>query len=390
MEKVIGSKKVPIKIWANDVDEGTEEQLMNLSELPFVFKHIALMPDGHKGYGMPIGGVMCTKNVVVPNAVGVDIGCGMCFVESDLDVVEKDVLKKIMGRVREVIPVGFKHHKEDQDVRLPRMDSMMNYDGYSVLNPLVSSAKKQLGTLGGGNHFVELQKNEDGKMCVMIHSGSRNVGFKVAKHFNDLAKELNEKWCSSVPKKHELAFLPLDSDEGRAYMDCMNYCVEFALLSRKLMIDRVQDAIREFCPDVKFGEVINVAHNYAKMENHFGKNVMVHRKGATRAYEGEIGIIPGSQGTSSYIVKGRGNVDSFKSCSHGAGRKMGRKQAQRTLDFDEEVKKLDDLGVIHSIRNKKDLDEAAGSYKDIDVVMDNQSDLVEIVSKLTPLAVIKG
>ena len=174
------------------------------------------------------------------------------------------------------------------------------------------------------------------------------------------------------------------------YLLEMQYCVDFALASRKLMMSRVEEAFIDACGDVGFGEIINIAHNYAVMEHHFGKNVLVHRKGATRAYKDELGIIPGSQGTASYIVKGKGNAESFMSCSHGAGRKMGRKQATRELDLEAEKKQLDDLGVIHSVRNQKDLDEAPGAYKDIALVMENQKDLVDIVVELKPLAVVKG
>lgn len=240
------------------------------------------------------------------------------------------------------------------------------------------------------NHFIEIQKGDDGHIWLMIHSGSRNLGYKVAKHYNKIAIELNEKWYSLVPKKWELAFLPLDSEEGKTYRQSMQYCIDFALANRGLMMDRVKEAVQDVISNIEFDSMINIAHNYAAMENHFGKNVMVHRKGATKATEGLIGIIPGSQGTASYIVKGKGDPDSFKSCSHGAGRIMGRNQARKELDLETEKKRLDDLGIIHSIRNKKDLDEATGAYKDISIVMANQTGLVDILVKLEPLAVIKG
>lgn len=252
------------------------------------------------------------------------------------------------------------------------------------------SALKQIGTLGSGNHFIEVQKGDDGHIWLMIHSGSRNIGFKVANYYNKLAIELNEKWYSKVPKEWQLAFLPLDSEEGEMYLAEMQYCVEFALANRKLMMDRVKECVSEVCGDVRYDKMVNIAHNYARMEYHYGKNIMIHRKGATLAQEGTIGIIPGSQGSASYIVEGLGNKESFESCSHGAGRKMGRKQAQRELDFDTEVKLLNDQGILHSIRNESDLDEAPSAYKNIDEVMDNQKDLVKIKVKLIPLAVIKG
>jgi tRNA-splicing ligase RtcB len=248
----------------------------------------------------------------------------------------------------------------------------------------------QLGTLGGGNHFIEIQKGSDGFIWIMIHSGSRNIGFKVANYYNRLAIDLNRRWGSKIPKQWQLAFLPIDSEPGQKYISEMRYCIDFAYANRKLMMERVQAALQKYAGPVSFDPLINIAHNYAVMEYHFHKNVMVHRKGATRAQDGEIGIIPGSQGTPSYIVRGKGNPESFSSCSHGAGRRMGRKQAQRQLDLEGEQKRLDDQGVLHSIRSRRDLDEAAGAYKDIDKVIDNQLDLVEVLVELRPLAVIKG
>jgi len=393
MNNVISTENKPIKLWLDDIDAGALAQARNLANLPFVFKHVAIMPDAHQGYGMPIGGVMATDGVIIPNAVGVDIGCGMCAVQTSLKEIDPASIKKIMGGsaenkggIRDKIPVGFSHHSKKQDKKwMPEPN-----DHTPVVKTQYKSALKQVGTLGGGNHFIEIQKGNDGHIWLMIHSGSRNIGYKVAKHYNNLAIELNEKWFSQVPKKWELAFLPFDSQHGRTYHTEMAYCVDFALSSRRLMMERVQECVSAVFPDTEYGELINIAHNYAAMENHFRNNVMVHRKGATKAQQDQLGIIPGSQGSASYIVRGLGNPDSFKSCSHGAGRKMGRKQAQRELDLDTEKKRLDDLGIIHAIRNKKDLDEATGAYKDISIVMANQSDLVEIVVELKPLAVIKG
>lgn len=224
----------------------------------------------------------------------------------------------------------------------------------------------------------------------MIHSGSRNLGKQVADHYNKLAVELNERWHSAIPKRWELAFLPLDSDEGQRYMTEMNFCIDFAFENRQLMMKRIITAFVDNVGNINFDPMINIAHNYARMENHFGKNVLVHRKGATSARQSEIGIIPGSQGSSSYIVRGRGNPESFESCSHGAGRRMGRKAAQRSLSLEDEIRKMDEKGIVHGMRNANDLDEAAGAYKDIDVVMAEQPDLVEPIVRLEPLAVIKG
>ncbi len=255
---------------------------------------------------------------------------------------------------------------------------------------LYQAAKKQVGTLGGGNHFIEIQQGDDNHIWIMIHSGSRNIGLQIARHYNQLAIKLNERWKTSVPRKWDLAFLPLNTSEASNYLAEMQFCVEFALANRKLMMERVQQAIEEVVGSVQYEPLINIAHNYAAVENHFNENVIVHRKGATRARTGEMGIIPGSQGSSSYIVVGKGNPESFSSCSHGAGRVLGRKQAQRTLDLEAEQSRLDELGVIHGMRSKRDLDEAPSAYKNIDRVMENQQDLVDIAVRLKPLAVVKG
>lgn len=385
--KIITTEKLPIKMWLNDIEDGALEQAKNLANLPFAFKHIAIMPDSHQGYGMPIGGVLATKGVIIPNAVGVDIGCGMCAVKTSLTELDTETLKKIMGEIRKEIPVGFNKHSKKQDESLmPQAPDVLPI----ICSREYNNALKSLGTLGGGNHFIEIQKGSDGHIWIMIHSGSRNLGKQVADHYNKIAEKLNEKWFSLVDKKQELAFLPIDSDEGKAYIREMNYCVDFALANRKQMMAQCLNSFGKIIGEFEYDDIINIAHNYARMENHFGENVMIHRKGATLATEDTIGIIPGSQGTKSYIVKGKGNAESFNSCSHGAGRKMGRGQAQRDLILEDEIKRLDDIGVIHAIRGVKDLDEASGAYKDIDVVMENQKDLVEVLVELTPLGVIKG
>lgn len=370
-------------------EAGAIEQAKNLANLPFAFKHIALMPDTHQGFGMPIGGVLATKGIVICNAVGVDIGCGMCAVESNITDWNKDLLTEVVKEIRYNVPVGFgKHIHPKAQEKLPAANRKNAY-----YENFFEASLYQIGTLGGGNHFIELQKNTDGKLCLMIHSGSRNIGKQVADHFNKMAIALNEKWHSKVTTDLDLAFLPLDSEEGQAYMEEMQYCVEFALANRMEMMQQCQQAIyKVFKPlqQVTFQNFINIPHNYARLENHFGENVVVHRKGATSARSAEIGLIPGSQGTKSYIVQGKGNRESFESCSHGAGRTMGRKQAQRTLNLEAEKAALDAKGIIHAVRSVDDLDEAPSSYKNIDVVMEEQKDLVNIVMELTPLAVVKG
>lgn len=377
--------KTLVKIWSDKVEDSAMEQIKNLSNLPFAFKHIAIMPDNHAGVGCPIGTVFAAEGVVVPSIVGVDIGCGMCAVKTSLTELDTEKLKEIMGKIREVIPVGFEHNKDTQDEKLMPVKEKMAY--MPVVRKEYQSALKQLGTLGGGNHFIEIQKGDDGFIWIMIHSGSRNLGKQVADYYNKLAVELNEKWHSSVPKEWELAFLPADSEEGQAYIKEMQYCVDFALANRKLMMTKICDIFDEET-QCDFWPIINIAHNYASLENHFGKNVWVHRKGATLAREGTVGIIPGSMGTSSYIVDGLGNEESFTSCSHGAGRKMGRKEAQRTLNLEHEQEIMKDI--LGAPRTQEDLEEASGAYKDIKNVMESQKDLVEIRVDLKPLGVIKG
>lgn len=390
MEKVIVSERIPIKIWMNSVDEKTLQQAANLANLPFAFKHISLMPDAHSGYGMPIGGVLATDGVIVPNAVGVDIGCGMCAVKTSLNAakVSKSKWGEIVDEIRKRIPVGFEHHKKNQDENL--MPQNYNLDELYVMKNQYKAALKQIGTLGGGNHFIEIQKDTNGFIWVMIHSGSRNLGKQVADFYNKKAKQLNQLWYSSVNSASDLAFLPFKIREAHQYYNEMQYCVEFALANRKLMMNRVQEIFSETFPTIMFDEMINKAHNYAAWENHFNRNVVVHRKGATSARDGEVGIIPGSQGTKSYIVEGLGNKDSFASCSHGAGRAMGRNEAVRNLNLEEEQRRLDALGIIHAVNSQKDLDEAPSAYKDIAEVMANQQDLVRIKVELSPLAVVKG
>lgn len=389
---IITTEKLPIKMWLSDCEDKAMMQIRNLANLPFAFKHIAIMPDCHCGYGMPIGGVLATKNVVIPNAVGVDIGCGMCAVKTNINLenISKELLKKIMGEIRNIIPVGFNHHKERQDVTLMPFYKSIDIGNLEIAHREWEHARAQIGTLGGGNHFIEFQKDNQNILWVMIHSGSRNLGKKVADYYNEIAIEFNNKWFSSVPMKHELAFLPLDDWRGENYFQEMNYCVEFAFANRRLMMERILNCIENNIPAVNFEPLINIAHNYARIENHFGHNVVVHRKGATSARADELGIIPGSQGSKSYIVKGLGNPESFTSCSHGAGRKMGRREACRKLSLADEIKLMDEQGIIHGLRDEDDLEEATGAYKSIDEVINNQLDLVKIVTELCPIAVIKG
>jgi len=389
MKRIIYDEPIPIKLWLDDIEPGALKQARNLARLPFAFGHIALMPDCHEGFGMPIGGIMAARDVIIPNAVGVDIGCGMCAVQTSLDAIPKKTLEKIITDISRAIPVGFKHHPVPPNPN--RMPVPKSFEELPIVAREFKKATFQLGTLGGGNHFIEIQKGSDGKIWIMVHSGSRNIGKQVADYYNRLAVELNEKWKTGIPRAAQLAFLHFDSNEGRQYFAEMNYCIEFAFENRRLMVDFIKEIFADhFKGSFSAAPTINIAHNYAAIETHFGQEVILHRKGATKAGSDTIGIIPGSQGDYSYIVKGKGNPESFESCSHGAGRKMGRKEAIRKLNFKEELSNLEKQGIIHSLRKPADLEEAMGAYKDIGMVMKNQNDLVEVLVELKPLGVIKG
>ncbi|MCP4119837.1 MAG: RtcB family protein [Desulfobacteraceae bacterium] len=392
MKTIIDTEKIPIKLWLDDIEEGALQQARNIANFPHAHQHVAIMPDAHQGYGMPIGGVLATRGVIIPNAVGVDIGCGMCAVKTALTEVTREQLKNVMRRIRDQIPLGMTRHKKPQD-----KSHMPDLPLGPICKREYGNALRQVGTLGGGNHFIELQRGSDGHIWLMIHSGSRNLGYTVASYYNKLAIKDNRKKRDGIPKQWQLAYFKLSSAAGREYLREMEYCVAFALANRRLMMDRLMEIVAETIPGPSgplssgdFARMINIAHNYAALEHHFGENVYVHRKGATSARKEEDGIIPGSQGSKSYIVKGLGCKDSFSSCSHGAGRVMSRSRARKVLNLQTEVERLERLGVIHAIRHVRDLDEASSAYKDIDMVMENQKDLVEVVMELTPLAVVKG
>ena len=376
-----------ILCWASNPEEGALKQAINISEHPWLIGNVCLMPDTHEGYGMPIGGVVALDGAICPNMVGVDIGCGMLAVKTNLTEISIENLKQILGKIRETIPVGMKHHKKQQKHSIFE-DHKWNY---TICEQEFQSAQYQIGTLGGGNHFIEIQKGSDSNIWFMIHSGSRNVGYKVANYYNKIAIELCEKWKQNEIVKNQLAILPIGTKEANDYINEMNLCLAFSNANRELMSNFIKEI---FCKvlgnDVQFDETINIQHNYATIENHYGKNVWVHRKGATLARKNTIGIIPGSQGTNSYIVKGLGNEVSLCSCSHGSGRVMSRKKAKETLDLKQEQRKLDEKGILHAIRGKNDLEEASSAYKDIEEVMKNQIDLVEPIIQLKPLAVVKG
>lgn len=401
--RIIDTEKIPIKLWLDDIEDGALGQARDLANLPGAFHHIAVMPDAHVGYGMPIGGVLATKDIVVPNAVGVDIGCGMLAVRTSLETVEKDTLKRILSQLKKAIPTGFKHHKKPQ-----YWEGFDTAPDVPIIQQELASARRQIGTLGGGNHFLEiLQEAGSGKAGVwlMVHSGSRNFGLKAASVYHKKAKEFCGKNNIQLPHK-DLAFLKTASQEGREYWQAMEFCQNFAQANREMMMQRFMEAVAgvtgcEFA-DIsgKYGDKVGpgagildpnkhiwVHHNYAAREKHFSKEVIVHRKGATRAFAGQAGIVPGSMGAPSFIVKGTGNPESFMSCAHGAGRQMGRKEANRKLDQAQADKAI--KGLVFSGWQGK-YDEAPQVYKNIAQVIEQQKDLAQPVVKLQPKAVLIG
>ncbi len=381
----------PVKIWTDQVEASAMRQIENLTSLPFLFHHLAIMPDVHTGKGMPIGGVLACKDAVIPNAVGVDIGCGMCAVKTSWKVSELPMTvlrKEIMSGIRQRIPLGMDHHSEKQEEKYLPTDH--DIDKMIVVKRRKESILREIGTQGGGNHFIELQKDEDDNLWIMIHSGSRNLGARVGAYYNELAGKLNAQWHSTVSPDLHLAFLPKGTREFGLYWTEMKYCVDFALCNRRLIMHRIEEVLADTLKGIEFEPLINIAHNYAAMEHHFGQEVIVHRKGATLAREGVTGIIPGSQGTASYIVEGLGNPESFCSCSHGAGRLLSRSAAIRTLNMAEEIARLESMSIVHAIRRQDDMQEASGAYKNIDEVIANELDLIRVKTRLVPIAVIKG
>ncbi len=400
--------KYPIKIWAerDTIEDSCLEQAEHIAMLPFTYKWAALMPDTHTGKGMPIGGVVACDGAVIPNAVGVDIGCGMAFVQTDIPVAllretitgSGTLLQLIIGNILRNIPTGFSHYKTVQPSAVldSAKEELSKYENDPELINNIDDGYFQIGTLGGGNHFIELQEDENGLCTIMLHSGSRNFGFRVCEHFNRIAAELNEKWHSAVPSEWRLPFLPADSDEGRRYLNWMRLSMDFAYENRAAMLAKVKDIFGTYVSkftgtEAHFSDEINCHHNYAALENHYGKNVFVHRKGAISAREGEMGIIPGSMGSYSYIVRGKGNPESFMSSSHGAGRLYSRTAAMQKFAVDTVINDLKANNVVLGKNKKSDVaEESRFAYKDIDTVMSAQQELTEPVKRLFTIGVVKG
>ena len=387
----------PVKSWCADVEAGALVQARNLARHPALRHHVALMPDCHNGYGMPIGGVVAAKNAVIPSAVGVDIGCGMVAVETDVPaerLAEMSFRRAIQTKVKERIPVGEGvYHKEKQE--WAGFEEYLDHNGSPAFANTLD--RHNLGTLGGGNHFIEIQKSDAGFVWLMIHSGSRNLGKRVEEFYHERAVKLNAAYFVALPDP-DLAFLPITEPDGHNYFRDMNYALRYAEENRRRMMAVLKETFSEFVPEAEFVREVNIHHNYAAFEEHFGETLCIHRKGATSAKLDEIGIIPGSMGTASYIVRGLGNPESFTSCSHGAGRAMSRVAACSNLTVEECDRAM--TGIVcerwkpfkryGKTRDLTDLSEAPQAYKPIDAVIAAEADLVEPLVRLTPLASLKG
>ena len=393
-----GKLKIPVYVWLPEIsylDDGCLTQVLNLSEFPFATNRIVLMPDTHQGYGMPIGGVLATKDVVIPNAVGVDIGCGIAFVRTNLsfDAISSALLNKWMEQILNAVPQGFSHHKVKQKAKSID-DFRRDFPKHKRIKNLwdeFENASFQMGTLGGGNHFIELQTDEDNQLCLMVHSGSRNFGYQIARHFNQTARKKRKLWNSQIPESYELDYLPDQSEDGKSYIAWMNLARAFANENRSHMMQAILHILTKTFPTLEIIEEIDIHHNDANLEIHEHEAVWVHRKGAIKVSKGEKGIIPGAMGRSSYIVRGRGSSMAYDSCSHGAGRAMSRKRAYQTYSRDTVMKELAKQDMIIGKRRLKDVaEEAPMAYKDIDFVIQQQSDLIEVDTKLMGKAVIKG
>jgi len=398
MKQVIQEKgSRPIKIWTDEVEASALTQLKNLSRLPFINSNgVACMPDVHAGIGSTVGTVIATEKAVIPAAVGVDIGCGMNAVRLSLKASDlPDNLKPLRDAIESKIPLGAGGRlQKEEDLnerykRLPKTDYWLGYDLNSITkNNYWEKAGQQLGTLGSGNHFIEVCIDENQDVWIMLHSGSRGIGNMIGTHYIAKAKRQMEKFFVSLPDD-DLAYFPEDTDDFNDYMAAVGWAQNYALENRRLMMEKVIEAMRKEVP-IEFTitqEAINCHHNYVEKEHHFGRNMWVTRKGAIRARSGDLGIIPGSMGQRSYIVRGKGDLQSYCSCSHGAGRVMSRAEAKRRFTL------TDLIAQTEGVECRKDeavIDEIPSSYKNIDQVMANQTDLVEVVHQLKQVLCVKG
>jgi tRNA-splicing ligase RtcB (3'-phosphate/5'-hydroxy nucleic acid ligase) len=396
IREVIVEGGSPVKVWTDDLESSARAQLVNLSRLPFIHRHVAAMPDVHGGIGSTIGSVIATRQAIIPAAVGVDIGCGMAAVRTSLTAegLDESSLKRVFDQIGRDVPVGRAQHRDDRalvDAARPFEPKLAELTGRhpQLLKALgrFSNWVNQMGTLGGGNHFIEVCLDEAGSVWVMLHSGSRGVGNAIGHYFIELARREMERWMIQLPDR-DLAYLPEGSRYFDDYVEAFSWAQAYARANRDRMMELVLAALaRHLPPFVVTTEVVNCHHNYVEREHHFGANVWVTRKGAIRARESDLGIIPGSMGAKSYIVRGRGNPESFCSCAHGAGRRMSRTAAER--QFSESDLAAQTAGVICR-KDKGVVDEIPAAYKNIDQVMANQADLVEVVHTLKQLVCVKG
>lgn len=407
-KQVFTKGKVPVKVWTDDIDSKTIDQLVNCSQMPFIHKHIAAMPDVHLGIGATVGSVIPTKSAIIPAAVGVDIGCGMCAVRTSLTANDlPDNLAPVRVAIENAIPLGpgAKHPYRLSEKSKPIQPTwnMLHKKFSQELSPIrdkhpalfkqmknsEETWRQQLGTLGSGNHFIEICLDEVDNVWIVLHSGSRGIGNNIGRYFISLAKRDMEIHHISLPDM-DLAYLSEGTQWFDDYVEAVSWAQSYAKSNRDFMMELILLALANTDGFPSFEtnlEVINCHHNYIEQEHHYGSNVWVTRKGAIRAREGDLGIIPGSMGAKSYIVRGKGNPESFHSCSHGAGRQMSRKKAKEAFTEADLIKQTE------GIECRKDagvLDEIPGAYKDIDVVMDNQKDLVDIVHTLRQIVNVKG
>ncbi|MEO0852432.1 MAG: RtcB family protein [Cyanobacteria bacterium J06648_11] len=381
----------PVLSWANH-DLGPQENQMarNVSSLPFVFKHVALMPDVHLGKGALVGSVIATKDAIIPAAVGVDIGCGMHAIQTPFSIDDLDgKLKRIRSDIEAVVPTGF-NQNDDVDKTASNWQRWSDFQHlHRGVRDLQTKAMRQMGSLGGGNHFIEVCVDTRDRVWVMLHSGSRNIGNKLAQCHISTAKSLAKLAGTSLPDP-DLAHFIAGTPEFSAYWHDLQWAQDYARANRDVMMARVQRVLEKILAGGKpFKPLlsVNCHHNYAEKEVHFGEEAIVTRKGAVRARREDYGIIPGSMGAKSFIVKGKGNLDSFCSCSHGAGRTMSRTKAKKRFTLDDLIAQT---AGVECRKDKGVLDEIPGAYKPIDEVMASQSDLVEVVATLKQVVCVKG
>ena len=392
----LSQTRIPVHVYTDELEDSARTQLLNIANLPIVHHHVAAMPDVHMGIGATVGSVIATRKAVIPAAVGVDIGCGMNAVRLSLTAEQlPGSLKQTRAAIEAAVPVGFAQHASPT-VKAHGVSSLWDrLTAITEKHPDIRKMQKrfdttwaqQLGTLGGGNHFIELCVDEESAVWIVLHSGSRGIGNVIGRYFISLAKKDMARHLAQLPDK-DLAYFKEGAEHFDDYVEAVLWAQEYAAGNRREMMRLIVNALkRELPPFTPSRTAINCHHNYVTRETHFGQRVLVTRKGAIRAGRGELGVIPGSMGTCSYIVRGKGNVDSFESCAHGAGRRMSRTQARRA--FDVETLRSQTRGVECRI-HKSVLDESPGAYKDIDAVMANQTDLVDVMHRLKQVVCVKG